>query len=64
MSDYISLEVDSTLCFSECRKCIEECKENVLEKDEKGILKVVQPENCTACGRCIEICPVGAIWLE
>lgn len=64
MNECLFPEIDQTLCIAECRKCVEACEENVLEKNEDDKLKIVSPENCTACENCVQACPVGAIWLD
>lgn len=57
-------EIDHSLYIRDCRKCVEACKKNVLEKEEDGQLKIVSPENCDACEDCVRACPAGAIWLD
>ena len=56
-----------------CGRCIEVCKTvqgiNVLETEGRGHHSEIQPafgkylsdENCTFCGQCAAVCPVGAI---
>lgn len=57
-------EIDPSLCLGRpCQKCILACPFNVLHIEENKLV-VGQPENCNACGQCVNDCPVDAIWLS
>ncbi len=42
--------------------CVKACKFDALKINEKGLAEV-DPEKCTACGACIEVCPKGILSL-
>lgn len=51
-----------------CQMCIENCVKNALELSEpefKGDIHIfstlVRPKDCSGCGQCSRVCPVGAI---
>ena len=49
------LEMDRELCIG-CNACVEACAFDALRLDDKE--KAVANDNCTACGACIDECPV------
>lgn len=67
-----SIVRDSTKCIL-CRRCVTVCNEiqgvGVLNVQNRGFNSVVAPAaelplntvNCTNCGQCINVCPVGAL---
>jgi RnfABCDGE-type electron transport complex B subunit len=40
--------------------CVEACQFDAIEITENGIARII-PEKCTACGKCIEVCPKEVI---
>lgn len=63
---------DSTKCIL-CRRCVTVCNEiqqvSVLNAQSRGFATTVTPaanmrlgeSNCTYCGQCVNVCPVGAL---
>lgn len=63
---------DSTKCIL-CRRCVTVCNDiqqvSVLNAQSRGFLTTVSPaanmrlgeSNCTYCGQCVSVCPVGAL---
>ena len=45
-----------------CSKCVEYCSGKALTIFDNQIEFVA--DNCTNCEVCIDVCPVGAIWIE
>jgi ferredoxin len=53
----ITVEVDKAKCDG-CEICVEKCFVAAIEmKDHKAIIT----DDCKACGRCHDVCPVGAV---
>ncbi|BAI80797.1 conserved hypothetical protein [Deferribacter desulfuricans SSM1] len=42
-----------------CKRCIESCEYEAISTDDEGI--VVNHLNCVGCGKCISVCPTGAM---
>lgn len=58
--------LDTKKCQA-CWKCIKTCPNNVIDKI--SILwhkhaKIINPENCTLCNRCVGICSFNAISIQ
>lgn len=50
-----------------CRACVRKCTQQVFDmvKDDKGLRVVVKnPDNCTRCGDCFDVCKFGALSLK
>lgn len=58
--------IDVPIVCRQCKKCIciVNCPEDALEKNEKTGAIIVNEEECTGCGVCVEACPFGAISLD
>ncbi|MDE7128330.1 MAG: 4Fe-4S binding protein [Bacteroidales bacterium] len=41
---------------------MEECPVGAIKSD--GIIYYIDERVCIGCGRCMDLCPVGAIWME
>lgn len=56
------IKVDKEKCVADCRKCVEACPKNILEKVD-GVLVVKEDKlfDCTLCRMCMTSCPQGAI---
>jgi len=60
LPDY-DLIINHGLC-NLCEDCVEECPENVLERDQSGEkILAARAENCNNCGVCMEACMLAAI---
>jgi ferredoxin len=44
-------------CIS-CGACESECENQAISEGDTSF--VIDPEKCTECGKCSEVCPVGA----
>lgn len=44
-----------------CTKCIDVCEANAIEKNIEGNCLDILYMNCNGCGRCVGICPTGAL---
>ncbi|MDD1721185.1 MAG: 4Fe-4S binding protein [Euryarchaeota archaeon] len=55
-------EFDSSKCTG-CQACVRRCSDNAISVvDENGVRTLtIDVTRCMYCGRCAEICPVGAI---
>ncbi len=42
-----------------CKKCEKTCEHDAIHVENN--LARIDPEKCTSCGKCIEVCPVGTI---
>ena len=42
-----------------CAACEPECEEEAISEGDE--LYVIDPEKCTDCGTCVEVCPTEAI---
>jgi len=61
-------KLDFTFRVTVCRHCdeppcIEACPEDAIFKREDGIV-ILNEEECSGCGACIDACPFGAIGLD
>lgn len=45
-----------------CGKCMAECSQNAMERDELGFVRIVE-ERCIGCGVCMDTCPLLVITL-
>jgi len=53
-----------TLCMHcDDAPCIPACPEHVIYKRSDGIV-IIDPEKCTGCRNCIDVCPYGAIYFN
>jgi 2-oxoglutarate ferredoxin oxidoreductase subunit alpha len=65
-SDLPAVEIDDTWCKA-CHICVEVCPQQVLDVDGQAFVRgfhpvrVVRPEQCTACRQCELLCPDLAI---
>jgi uncharacterized Fe-S center protein len=57
------LTYDGEKC-SYCLKCYNECKNNAIQRDDKGRKVSFFFHNCTFCQHCVMICPEKAIRME
>ena len=46
---------------SQCRACIEVCKEDAIHIEESSEKPVIDFEKCLSCGQCITACPTGTL---
>lgn len=47
-----------------CQSCTDACDEDAISFDMRSGFAgavTIAPDNCTACGACVSVCPVGAI---
>lgn len=44
--------------------CARSCPAKAIIRDQKSGALFVDRQKCTGCGVCIEVCPIGAIWLN
>ena len=53
-----AMKVCKTSCIG-CTKCVKNCEFDAIKVE--NFLAVIDPEKCTACGKCKEVCPRGCI---
>lgn len=46
---------------TECRACIDVCKEDAIDLEAGGSGPQIDPEACLSCGQCIPVCPTGTL---
>lgn len=45
-----------------CGKCMKECPEQAMERDELGFVQIME-KKCIGCGSCLTGCPLGVMTL-
>jgi NAD-dependent dihydropyrimidine dehydrogenase PreA subunit len=55
-------EIDLDFCIG-CGICVAVCPQNILGLKE-GRATVLNPNNCTICGKCLKECPARAVTLN
>lgn len=62
---YPKIQIDSKLCPSNCKKCVDACPRGVLEI-KNGKLRVIPSKlvECNLCLACVDACPKDAIKVE
>ncbi len=56
------VEIDYEVCEN-TQSCEAVCAPGVFEI-KGGVVAVVRPNECTACFKCVELCPSGAITID
>jgi pyruvate formate lyase activating enzyme len=47
-------------CLPDCEACLDQCPESALRIDR---IQRIDFDRCTVCGRCVDVCPAGALTL-
>ncbi len=54
---------DPAACV-DCGACLPLCEPQALRRIEEGGRVLLERDRCTLCGRCVEVCAYGAVWVE
>ncbi len=54
---------DAELCV-DCGFCLPFCEPRALHRVEGSQRVTLERSDCTLCGRCVEVCAYGAVWME
>lgn len=57
--EFISYYIDPAVCTG-CTECVDACNE-VAITGKRGMIHILDQDDCEKCGACIESCPVGAV---
>lgn len=61
-SDFV-VRIDWDRCIK-CLVCVKQCSYGALYYDKEADFIWTKNKNCTACHRCVSLCPTEAIWVE
>ncbi len=57
-----TVEIDTDICDNS-QNCHAVCPEDVFEI-QNGRVVIVRASDCTACFKCVEVCPAGAVTVD
>ncbi len=60
----LAVTIDYSKCKGvDCAECVNNCPMEVFEIDGDKVV-VANPDECTYCGVCEDVCPTGAVKVE
>ena len=62
--EHPGFDIAMTCCQCSDPPCLPVCPVDAISFESPDAPVVIDPELCTACGNCIEECPIQAIWLN
>lgn len=57
--EFVSYYIDPAVC-SGCTECVDACDEDAII-GKRGMIHILEQDDCEKCGACAEACPVGAV---